>query len=414
MDLTSSARAHRLLEEVGARPPTKNDPTIDGLTPALVLEPGDAAACARAMALCHQETLALVPVGAGTRLSLGNPPSRLDVGLSMRGISGVDEHVSSDLTLAVRAGTSLGEVRDHLKAAGQFLPLDPPGGTRATIGGIMALGEPGFRRRPGARPRDLLLGFEGILPDGTIVRSGGRVVKNVAGYELNKLFVGSAGTLLVMTRAFLRLRAIPEDTRSLRIQARRPSEAAELWGAIHQLPFAPEVAAVLNPEHGRRHGIESWSLVLRFEGRREETDGAVEMARARCAPARCDEPPPGIWELLRDFPLGDETPLVLRGQAAPNRAIALADVWQDGGELVAYPDSGLVYSRTADLEALPDRQDKARLIGANVVIERAPTELKQEIDVFGESPESLSLMRRIKETMDPKAILSPGRFVGHL
>ena len=412
--MTPDVGALRLLEEVGARPPSTNDPKVDGLSPALVLEPPDAAACGRAIALCHQEGLALLPVGAGTRLSLGNPPSRLDVCLSMRAIAGVDEHVPGDLTLAVRAGTSLGEVQEHLSDAGQFLPLDPPGGSRATIGGILALGEPGFRRQPGARPRDLLLGFEAILPDGTPVRSGGRVVKNVAGYELNKLFVGSAGTLLVLTRAFLRLRAIPEDTAGLLVHGHHPSDLAEVWGEMNELPFAPEVAAILNPEHARRHGIESWSLVLRFEGLREETRAAVETARARCAPARCDDPPFGIWELLRDFPLDDESPLVLRGQAVPSRAIELAEAWQDGGELVAYPDSGLVYSRTAEVEALADRKDKARFVGANVVIERAPAELKQDIDVFGELPEGLDMMRRIKEKLDPKAILSPGRFVGRL
>ena len=412
--MTPDDGALRLIEEVGARPPSADDPKVDGLSPALVLEPPDATACARAIALCHQEDLALLPVGAGTRLSLGNPPNRFDVCLSMRAIAGVDEHLPGDLTLVARAGTSLGYIQEHLRGAGQFLPLDPPGASRATIGGILALGEPGFRRRPGARPRDVLLGFEAILPDGTPVRSGGRVVKNVAGYELNKLFVGSAGTLLVMTRAFLRLRAIPEDTTDVLICGHHASDLAQAWGEMNRLPFAPEVAAVLNPEHGRRYGIESWSLVLRFEGLREETQAAVEMARTRCAPARCDNPPSEIWDLLRDFPLDDESPLLLRGQAAPNRAIELAEAWQDGGELVAYPDSGLVYSRTAEVEALADRRDKARLVGANVVIERAPPKLKQGIDVFGEPPEGLDMMRRIKEKLDSKGILSPGRFVGHL
>jgi glycolate oxidase FAD binding subunit len=112
-------------------------------------------------------------------------------------------------------------------------------------------------------------------------------------------------------------------------------------------------------------------------------------------------------------PLG-EAELLLRGQAAPARVFALAESWQDGGPLVAYPDSGLVYSQTRDLEALANRRESAALCGANAVVERAPSSIKNEIDVFGEIPEAFEIMKRIKEKLDPRGILSPGRFVGRL
>jgi glycolate oxidase FAD binding subunit len=397
------------LEGVEAQAPGPADPRLDGLAPSLVLVPDSEESCARALALCHGEKLAVVPVGGGTRLEVGNPPSHLDAYLATKAMTGVVEHVEGDLTVVVRAGTPLEALNRELAKAGQFLPLDPPLPSRATIGGILAMGEPGFRRRPGARPRDLLLGFEAILADGTPVKSGGRVVKNVAGYELSKLLVGSAGTLAVITRACLRLRAIPEDVSTLALPFRRIADAAEAFRVIAREAMLPEAVALLNPELSSEHGLEGWTLVVRFEGFREETASAKKRTGG-------DELSLSIWGTLRDFPIrtlaGSE--LLLRGQAAPARVFGLAEAWQDGGPLVAYPDSGLVYSLTRDPEALANRREAAGLWAANAVLERAPSSLKSDTDVFGEIPEAFFLMKALKEKVDPQRILSPGRFVGRL
>ncbi|MGH9322147.1 MAG: FAD-binding oxidoreductase [Vicinamibacteria bacterium] len=409
--------ARRLLDEVEARPPSPHDPRIDGLSPALVLEPENEEGCARALALCHRESMAVVPLGSGTRLEVGNPPSRLDVYLSTRALSGVEDHIPGDLTVAVRAGTHLDALNRELARSGQFLPLDPPAPARATVGGILALGEPGFRRRPGARPRDLLLGLEAVLADGTRVKAGGRVVKNVAGYELTKLFVGSAGTLAVLTLAFLRLRAIPEEAAALAVRFRRASSAAHAFQGISRLPSPPEVAVLLNPELSRSRGLEDWTLLLRFEGFREETREAVEEVRRQLGPRReAEVVSTETFVELRDFPLRPlgQGELLLRGQVAPARTFPLAESWQDGGPLVAYLDSGLVYSHTREVDALGNRNEAAAILGGNVVLERAPADLKKEIDVFGEIPEGFEIMKRIKGELDPRGILSPGRFVGRL
>ena len=403
MDLTD------LLGEVGARPPSPDDPRIDGLAPSLVLEPDNDDACAEALALCHGENMAVVPVGGATRLELGNAPGRLDAYLRTSHLSGVEDHIPGDLTVAVRAGTTLEVLQNELARADQFLPLEVPNPARATIGGILATGDPGMRRRPGARPRDLLLGLEAVLADGTPVKAGGRVVKNVAGYELVKLLVGSSGTLAVMTKAFLRLRALPEATRTVVRGFRRPAEAEQAWRELRELPQPPEVATLLNPDLSRQLDgvdLDGWNLLLRFEGLREEVQGAVAAAGGE----ELDRPP---WDAIRDFPVGDAA-LVLRAQVAAARTFHLAESWQDGGPLVAYPDAGLVYSHTSDPEALGDRQERADAQGGVVVIERAPSELKSELDVYGETPGGFELMKQIKEKLDPKGILSPGRFVGRI
>ncbi|TDI37742.1 MAG: FAD-binding oxidoreductase [Acidobacteria bacterium] len=401
-------------ETLGARAPNGNDPRIDGLVPSLVLEPEDGAATAEALTLCHQESMGVIPIGGGTRLELGNVPSRLDAYLMTSGLKGIeiDEHIPGDFTMAVRAGTTLGETQRYLKEFRQYVPLDVPHPDEATIGGIFALGEPGQRRRPGARPRDLLLGFEGVLADGTPFKAGGRVVKNVAGYELMKLFVGSAGTLAVMTRAFLRLRALPEEVTTVVIQARRPRAVAAAWRELRNLPLAPEMAVALSPTYAESHGLHEWNLLLRFEGLHEETRGALHDVRQRFdAEVLPDDR--NLWDAIRDFPKSDAA-LVLRGQAAPARTIPLAESWQDGGALIAYPDTGIVYSQTTDPEALSDRRARAEENGAAVVIEKAPLEMKRELDVYGETPGGYEIMRRIKEKLDPKNILSPGRFVGKI
>ena len=398
-----------LLGEVGARPPSSDDardPLIDGLSPSLVLEPDDDETCARALALCHQEDMAVVPVGGATRLELGNVPSRLDVYLKTSHLEGVEDHIPGDLTVSVRAGTTLEALQQELARANQFLPLEVPNPSRATIGGILAIGEPGLRRRPGARARDLLLGFEAVLADGARVKAGGRVVKNVAGYELMKLFVGSSGTLAVMTRAFLRLRALPEETVTVARRFRRPLEAERAWRELRELPHPPEVAALLNPSAADAFDLEGWNLLLRFEGLSEEVQGAVSGAGGEPV----SSPP---WDEIRDFPVGASA-LVLRGQVAPARTFHLAESWQDGGALVAYPDAGIVYSHTRDPDALADRQERADAQEGLVVLERVPRELKNDLDVFGEIPGGFELMKKIKEKLDPKGILSPGRFVGRI
>ncbi len=410
MDLTTDGVA-RLLDEVGARPPTKTTPRIDGMTPALVLEPEDADGCARALALCHEEEMALIPVGGATRLGIGNLPARLDAYLDLRLLSGVEDHIPGDLTAALGAGTTLDAVQEALGREGQFLPLDAPDPSRATIGGILASGEPGMRRRPGGRPRDVLVGFEAVLADGTPVKAGGRVVKNVAGYELMKLVVGSLGTLAVLTRVFVRLRALPEKVLTLCCSARSARDASESWRRLRDLPLAPEATALLNPKASAALGTNEWSLLLRYEGLSEEIEGAATDVSER---VKVEPASDSIWHDVRDFPTHGESDLCLRGQVAPARAFDLAHAWQDGGALMGLPDAGLVYSHTESLDALADRRDQAGRLSGTVVLEKVPSTMKRELDVFGDPPRGFSLMKRIKEKLDPRGVLSPGRFVGRI
>ena len=417
----TSGDVRPLLEEANARPPAGSDPTIDGMQPSLIFEPGSAQAAGATLSFCHREGLAVVPCGGGTRLHVGNLPARLDCYLSSVHLTGIVSYQPGDLTVSVEAGTPLQELQAALAEGGQFLPWDPPMADRATVGGVLAAGEPGFRRLPGARPRDLLLGFEALLADGTLVAAGGRVVKNVSGYELTKLLVGSRGTLAFLTRVHLRVRPLPETAVTLAGTFDDPERLGGFLSSLRSGVATPEILAVLAPAVAASLSLRGWVVLLRFEGIEEETSedcrkaeellGASEVSRLEKVDGD------RAWNVLRDFPSpdsGSKSECILLGQVLPSDTMRLAGRWQLHGSLVAYPEAGRLYSRIDEPEAYWSLLESAQELGGNAVLERGPQSLKSQLDVFGETPRGFELMRKIKEKMDPKRILSPGRFVGRL
>ena len=409
------------LEEAHPRPPTVEDPAIDGMKPSLVLEPDSVDSAGRALALCQRERLSVVPVGRGSRLHVGNLPAGLDVYLSTAHLQGVVDYEPADSTVTAEAGTPMAELQKELGRHNQFLPWDAPRSDQGTVGGVLAAGEPGFRRRPGSRPRDLLLGFEGLMADGTAIKAGGRVVKNVSGYDLMRLVVGSRGTLVVVTRAHLHVRSLPEAVATWAVSMTGPGSAAQLISCLRETSIDPEVLAIVDPRLGDRQSLPSWTLLVRYEGLEDAVVAAGEkMSRALSSEEiwRIEErQSTELWLRLRDFPTlkeGDPFPIVIMGQSIPSRTAQLAEKWQGAGPLLCYPESGLVYARTDDPEAYSSLLETAREQGANAVLEVGPPAVKAQVDVFGEIPGGFELMKRIKEKLDPAGILSAGRFVGRL
>jgi glycolate oxidase FAD binding subunit len=410
-----------LLAEAQARPPAASDPDIDGLKPSLVLEPASAKAASATLSFCQRERLAVVPCGGGTRLHVGNLPSRLDCYLRSVHLSGVVSYRPGDLTVSVEAGTPFRELQSALAEGKQFIPWDPPDADRATVGGILAAGEPGFRRAPGARPRDLLLGFEALLADGTAVAAGGRVVKNVSGYELTKLLVGSRGTLAFLTRAHLRVRPLPETVLTTAASFESAQRLASGLSSLRSGVAPPEVVAVIDPTMAASLSLSGWVLLLRFEGIDEEASGDCSKAEAllradevtRLEGPRADE----VWRRLRDFPSpasGSESECVVLGQVLASDTMRLAETWQSRGPVVAYPEAGRLYAKTNEPEGYLQLLETALDFAGNAVLESGPQTLKSQLDVFGVTPRGFELMSKIKEKMDPSHILSPGRFVGRL
>lgn len=404
------------------------------------LRPTNEAKVAEALADAAQSGRSVAARGGATRAAdLPNAaPDPPDALLDLSALAGVITHWREDLTVEVRAGTTVGALNRELAPHRQFLPLDPPFPDRATLGGVVAVGEPGIRRPPGARARDLVLGLGAALSDGTTIRSGGRVVKNVTGYELTKLFTGSFGTLGVITRMALRLAALPEAARTwvFALPAEDPAErfAARILEGL-ALAGQPEAAALLPPGTGLAGMPEGggFRLALRFEGLREEADRPVShLAEVLGSPP--EEVRGGaaeqLWGGVRDFlPAVPRRKRTESGEdwfgvaARGGRAATLRTAWRwaEFGPALAFPDLNRALAALPGA-ALPNALEAAsREPGVVVSLESVPAswprpgtepEAEKARQVFFSEPPApaRALMRRLRQGLDPAGALPPGPF----
>src|ERR687897_917800 len=222
----------RIVGEEHAREATSED-AVDGVAPSFVAEPGSVEETSELLRFAAEEGLAVSPRGSGTKASLGNPPRELDLILSTVRMDEVIEHVPGDQVVRVQAGTKLEDLQERLAGSDQMLGIDPPETkSGATVGGVVAANSSGPRRHRYGTIRDLIIGITVVLSDGTVAKAGSKVVKNVAGYDLSKLFTGSLGTLGIIAQANFRLHPIPEAARTVAVSLQSPQEAQEAAQAI--------------------------------------------------------------------------------------------------------------------------------------------------------------------------------------
>ena len=357
---------------------------VAGITPLVIVEPADERQAASVLRCANQAGLAVIPRGGGTKLDWGNPPRSADIILSLGRMNRLLEHAWADLTVTVEAGCTIAELQRTLAAHGQRLAVDPLWPERATVGGILATNDSGVLRLAFGALRDLIIGVTLALADGTIASSGGKVVKNVAGYDLPKLATGSVGTLGVITRAVFRLHPLPRNSRTLNIAA---SDAAEMQRVILAILGAQLAPAAVQARNG--------NIDILLEG---TLDGiaAQESTIKAFGPVR--EGSPQVWrareELLSDRPIVKFTTLPSGIAAAAARFSRY--VMQATGIGYAHFEGDVQTLRTA-LE-----QDG----GSLMILGRTP------LDAWGSPGDALPLMRAVKEQFDPKSTLNPGRFVG--
>jgi glycolate oxidase FAD binding subunit len=206
--------------------------------PKLVIEPGTESELAEVLRLANDAGLAVIPRGGGTKLGWGNPPTRADLILSTARLTEIIEHAWADLTVSVEAGCTIQRLQETLAQHGQRLALDPLWPERATIGGVLSTNDSGALRLRFGALRDLIIGATIALPDGTLASSGGKVVKNVAGYDLPKLVTGALGTLGVITRAVFRLHPLPRNARSFSVLAGNGEETQRFVLAVQDSKLA--------------------------------------------------------------------------------------------------------------------------------------------------------------------------------
>jgi glycolate oxidase FAD binding subunit len=378
------------------------------------IRPADTAACARAVAQSAEAGLSLRVRGAGTKDYLGEVLPTDGV-LDTTALAGVVAHVPGDLTVTVGAGTRFADLRAALAQAGQFLPLDPPHADAATIGGIVAANSTGFWRARYGGVRDLLIGTTAVLGDGTVARSGGRVVKNVAGYDLNKLFVGSLGTLGVFVECTFKVLPRPPVTQGAHARFARSADAFAAADAVARTSARPAALAISGGPGG------TWELLLQADGDARPVARTLDLlsqsARTYGASAQPHDGLPAVLATLNEIS-GHAGVTVVRAALplAAQPAYAAAAARLEGfAQLVADAASGIVrvVLRGDDpvvLGAADALLAAARVCGGSARVERRPESLRGRLGAWGDAePAGRFLMRRLKEAFDPRGILEPGR-----
>jgi glycolate oxidase subunit GlcD len=399
---------------------------------ALEVAPQSSEAAAQVMRLAMKEDLAIVPAGAATWIDAGNAPGRADLIIATRRMTRLIRHEPADLVATAESGLTLSAFQKQLGVAGQWLPIDPPDDGRATLGGVVATGLGGPHSFGFGWPRSFVIGMRVLLADGRSIKAGGNVVKNVAGYDLCKLFTGSYGTLGLITELTFKLRPLPAESRTVVATGSLASLISAGRKALIQLaPVAIELISRRLAKDLQVANEPEYALMMRFVGSSRsvvtQTAQALKLLRDdgnRCATFDEDAQP---WAKLSSLPLQSSDELKWRVTLRPTDLAAfLGEMdkleddegshpglrWHAGlgdGRLRAIARTP-VYHREA-VRALAHLRQKTENLGGSLVVESASDEIRNEFDAWGDFGSALELMKRVKAELDPRNSLSPGRFV---
>jgi len=390
---------------------------IAGVTPSKVIEPGSAVEFTGVLAVLDRSGLTVLPRGGGTKSDWGNPPSRADVVLSTRRLNRILEHAWGDLTLSAEAGCTILQVQAALAEHGQRLAVDPLWPERATIGGILATNDSGSLRTRFGSLRDLIIGITVALPNGVLARSGGKVVKNVAGYDLPKLNTGALGTLGVITQAVFRLHGLPRESRSASFGSDSLEKICARMNAVRDSNLSYTSLQV------RASGEGSPRLDLLWEGTPEGIAAQDRELRAVTGDLQPADPS-GCWSARESLWDQKGTPrAVLKVSILPmdlakfcatleSSKAAKSTAW---GMVFQSPGVGLLRiegNESRLVDTLTQLRAHAERSSGSLVVLSAPLEINQRLDAWGDSGDGLPLMRAVKQQLDPHGILNPGRFLG--
>ena len=434
--------------------------SIDEIIPAAVAKPSSAEEAAEIVRFAAREKVALIPCGNRTKLDIGMPPSRYDLALDMTGLHRIAHYDPGDLTVSVDAGANFNDLAAPLYKQKQFLPLSVPFYFESTIGGIIASGVDSALRHSYGTARDFLIGAEFVDGTGRLCKSGGRVVKNVTGYDLHKLLIGSLGTLAVITRLNFRTFPAAPASRGFVASFQSPDDALAFAKLVETSPLRPASIDLVSPdlmqlfleaeEHSPeppaarlqgKFAADCWHLCVSVEGISEVCDRAsrelAQLAKGPTAkPAQLltlgESEGADLWHYL-----GQSIPLLLKASPSaaifkiallPNRMPALLQQLLPIVDQASLPHAilaracGVIY-----FALLPEAGDPASLQflakaasaifalcakeNASATVPWCPVALKRVINIWGPSRPDLALMRRLKSAFDPDNLFSPGRFL---
>jgi len=423
---------------------------VDGKIPKVVAFPKDADDLSSLLGFANKTGLSVIPRGSGTKMDLGGIPRTADVVVSLLNLNRIIEHEPADLVVTAEAGLRLVELQKILAKNRQRLPLDPPYTDETTIGGTVSSNSSGPMRYRFGSCRDLLLGVRVMASSGAVMSSGGKVVKNVAGYDLKKMYIGALGSLGIITELTFKLYPLPESEKTLIASFNDIKNLADLAGRVlgsQLLPYAIEAlnsgaARVVGEEAGVQLGEAPYVVAVGFgdveESVRKQLSAIEELARSSGASDRVvldGAPQESDWNAVRNLPglmnRRETRPVACKASVPISRALEACDALERlaarrGFHCVAssHVGNGIVHSYLSaervtqvvgieDLAgAITQARDLTSQMGGTLVVERCPPEVKEVVDIWGPTRTDFQLMRAIKSQFDPSETLSPGRFVG--
>ena len=407
---------------------------VDDIPPKAVVFPDSIREIRDVLIYAAENALSVIPAGSGTKLGIGNPPERVDLVVSTKRLNAVLEYEPGDLTVTAQAGVRLCDLQDKLAENGQCLPLDPPYSSHATVGGIAAVNSSGPSSLSFGTSRNRVLGMQVVLSNGTDVKSGGKVVKNVAGYDLNKLYIGSFGTLGIISELTFKLNPLPEVQRTILVPFSSIAQASIVAVEIANSQLLP---IFLNLIFGGVPSVETVDpcLVIGLDGHPEtvewqinrlqsivnqngasgvEVYDGVHQRNLRTSMSTFPERKPQTVMCKVNLRLTDAEKFITAALAHGDDLLDLRIMGHMGTGVVyvtfSVPSNDTAFAQFAS-SVIADLRDFACDVGGNLIVESAPQSIKQQIDIWGQIGSGLKLMKQIKAGLDPLNLLNPGRYV---
>jgi glycolate oxidase FAD binding subunit len=417
---TASVRLSELAAIVG-EPNVVEAPSgyaIDGVTPETAVSPANVEEVSAVLRYAFERELIVVPAGGMVHQEIGKIPSRVDILLRTERLTGVEHYDPGDLTIGVGAGMKLSDLHALVGEQRQVFPLDIAHADRVTMGGAMAVAAHGPNKHFFGGLREFCIGVRFVTADGVGAKGGGRVVKNVAGFDLMKLMIGSFGTLGVITSASFKLFPRPIQTRTFVCEFTTLAEAIACRDRVMNSPLAPICLELLSP---RANGSKAWTIAIRAGG----SDGvlaryALELGSQVTRMLNGDTEHK-LWNQVEA--LGENAPLVLSLSLPPQSALNVFQAAERAsvehglsftaggrvgvGSLLIALENGSEESYVATVSTIR----KAAPRDASVVVTRCPSAMKSQIDVWGTSPTHMASMTAVKHALNPKDTLNRGRFL---
>lgn len=407
---------------------------IDEFGPLPIVQPQSVAEISDIVRRAASENQAIYPLGGRTLLDIGLPPARPGIAVDLRSLSQVLDYPARDMTITAQAGITISQLQTLLATENQRLPIDVPNAEQATLGGVLAVNVSGPRRLGFGTLRDYVIGIRTVNDEGQEVKAGGRVVKNVAGYDLCKLHIGALGTLGIITQVTLKLRPLPECTTLITFGC-ETAALERLLDQLHATRTRPVCLDVLNQPAVRAITRQPrldmpdapWVVVIGFEDNsdavgwqvrqllQEMDSGDIEGLEARAGAA--SEP---LWRSLIEHTASGER-VTFKANLLPHAVAAFcrrAAELMEPMRLHAHAGSGIVYGHLdGDLTLPPvaamlkELTEIAVRAEGNLVLPRCPVAWKSELPVWGRERSDLWLMRQVKDKLDPRKLFNPGRFL---